>query len=417
VEYPGVAVTILAYRSKDTIRACIASVLHQDYRGEVVVRVREQAGDDEEYAILENIAQQASEHPEPESRSRDTVRGSPEPSLSRRGLVQGRRRIFISRGENLGFAAGHNALIRESEKGFVLCLNADAKLAQDFLSRTIPFFANPTIGALQGKLLRWDTQSGELLRGPQQLPVLDTTGLKPLRNRRIVNRGQGEEDRGQYDTVAPRDTRDDKSHSRDEVAGEIFGADGAAPLYRKATLEDVAIPYADFHSGGPDGDRDTEAGRRSRETLAGPLREYFDEDFFMYKEDVDLAWRFQWRGWKTLYIPEAIAWHARGSGDSTAHSAINIIRERRKLSPTAKYYAFANQRLMQIKNETCRGLLRDFLPWYAKEAGAWWFALLTEQRTVPAIFRIARLLPKMRKKRRWVMAHRKSGANPYRWFV
>ncbi|MBI4133998.1 MAG: glycosyltransferase [Candidatus Terrybacteria bacterium] len=415
MEYPGVAVTILAYRSKETIRPCIDSVLHQDYRGEIVVRVREQAGDNEEYAILENIAQRAGERPEPESRLRGAVRDSPEPSPSRRNLVQGRRRIFISRGENLGFAAGHNALIRESENDFVLCLNADATLAQDFLSRTIPFFANPMMGAVQGKLLRWDAQSGKLLYGPRQLPVLDTTGLKPLRNRRIVNRGQGEEDRKQYDTAAPRDTRDDKSRSRGEVAGEIFGADGAAPLYRKAALEDVAIPFSAFRKGRSDGDRIAEPG--SRGEAAGQFREYFDEDFFMYKEDVDLAWRFQWRGWLTLYVPEAVAWHARGSGDSAAHSAISIIRERRKLSPSAKYYAFANQRLMQVKNETCRGLLRDFLPWYVKEAGAWWFALLTERKTVPAIFRIVRLLPKMRKKRRWIMAHRKPSANPYRWFV
>ena len=39
--------------------------------------------------------------------------------------------------------------------------------------------------------------------------------------------------------------------------------------------------------------------------------EYFDEDFFAYREDADLAWRAQLLGWSCLYVPEAIARHGR----------------------------------------------------------------------------------------------------------
>ena len=64
----------------------------------------------------------------------------------------------------------------------------------------------------------------------------------------------------------------------------VFGASGAAALYRRAALEDVAYP------GG----------------------EVFDERFFAYREDADLAWRLQRRGWRCLYWPAARAFHARG---------------------------------------------------------------------------------------------------------
>ena len=64
----------------------------------------------------------------------------------------------------------------------------------------------------------------------------------------------------------------------------VFGASGAAALYRREALDDVAYP-------------------------AG---EVFDEAFFAYREDADLAWRLQRRGWRCLYWPAARAWHARG---------------------------------------------------------------------------------------------------------
>ena len=79
---------------------------------------------------------------------------------------------------------------------------------------------------------------------------LDTTGLRILRDRRVVSRGQEEIDTGQYDEP-----------------GYVFGADGPCPVYRRVALEDVRGPL-------PEG-----------------RWEYLDEDFFMYKEDGDLAWR------------------------------------------------------------------------------------------------------------------------------
>jgi GT2 family glycosyltransferase len=35
----------------------------------------------------------------------------------------------------------------------------------------------------------------------------------------------------------------------------------------------------------------------------------FDEDFFAYLEDVDLAWRARYSGWRCLYVPQARVLH------------------------------------------------------------------------------------------------------------
>ena len=59
---------------------------------------------------------------------------------------------------------------------------------------------------------------------------------------------------------------------------EVFGISGACPIYRKEALEDVKIN-----------------------------QEYLDEDFFAYYEDVDLAWRMQLRGWKSINTAKMLA--------------------------------------------------------------------------------------------------------------
>lgn len=373
-------ISVLAYKSKDTIAHCIASARNLSFEGTLEIRIREQGGDNEEFTLLQNIAD-----------------GDP--------------RITLTRGENLGFAKGHNLQIRESGTDFILCLNADALLKEDFLEHALPAFQDARVGAVQGKLLRWDTAHNAPATHPgSKRPVIDTTGLLPLRNRRIINRGQGEEDNGQYNAQE-----------------EIFGADGAAPVYRREALEDVTIPFSVFaaaqstNASPPNQDEPTSPETPSQDeptspSQGGQIGEYFDEDFFVYKEDVDLAWRMQWRGWKTMYVPEAIGFHARGSGESAARNPFAVLKERRKLSGLSKYYSFGNQRLMQIKNERIGALLKDVLPWSAKEVGAWGVALLTEKKTVPAIARMLQLMPRALKKRRFIQSRRKDEANPYQWF-
>ena len=355
MEKPTITITCLAYRSLSTTPLAVASAWNLDYAGPVEILIREQGSDPEELVALEQLASELG-------------------SASNRS-------ISVVEGENLGFAGGHNTLFRQAKGEFILALNADAVLQPDYLDKALAAFSDPQVGAVQGKLLRWDIQRQDSPVMRDGMAVIDTTGLLPLKNRRIVSRGMGETDRGQYDEP-----------------GEVWGADGAVPIYRKAALDDVAYPKA------------------TSDKRQATIPEFFDEDFFAYKEDVDLAWRLQWRGWKTAYVPTAVAWHGRGAGENAATDYRSIIAERKKISPLLKYYSFSNQRLLLYKNEDFGRYLRDLPKWIVKEVGAWGYALLFEGRALAAIWRTIRLLPAIHAKRKYTMSRRTEGANPYSFF-
>ena len=63
----------------------------------------------------------------------------------------------------------------------------------------------------------------------------------------------------------------------------------------------------------------------------------FDEDFFMYYEDVDLSFRAQLAGWKVRYTPKAIAYHKVGASSQ-------------KVPGFAVFNTFKNLPLVLIKN-------------------------------------------------------------------
>ena len=62
----------------------------------------------------------------------------------------------------------------------------------------------------------------------------------------------------------------------------VFGATAAAALYRRDMIEDISIQG-----------------------------EFYDPDFFIYREDADVAWRAQLMGWKCMYAPYARGYHVR----------------------------------------------------------------------------------------------------------
>ena len=275
-----------------------------------------------------------------------------------KGLTSKPELKIIFNQKNVGFAAGHNQGIKESQGEFILCLNQDVVLDKDFVKKAVEIFKkNNKLAAVQGKLLRQRT--------------IDTTGLIILKNRRIINRGQGQIDQGQFGKIE-----------------EIFGADGAAPVYRRKALEDIKVNG-----------------------------EYFDQDFFCYKEDVDLAWRMRLYGWKAIYQPAAVAWHWRGSGDSATRTPWGIVKERRKISQFSKYLSFKNQRLMQIKNELT-WLFFKHLPWIiAKEIAAWLYILLFERYTWSIVKSLFKQISRAWQKRKIIMNKKRIGNREMgRWF-
>jgi GT2 family glycosyltransferase len=180
-------------------------------------------------------------------------------------------------------------------------------------------------------------------------------------NQRHLDRGSGEIDMGQY-----------------ERREYVFGASGAAAFYRRAMLEDIQNRNG-----------------------------YFDESFFAYREDADLAWRAQWMGWRCLYVPEAKGYHVR-----------RVLPQKRAALPDAiNMHSFKNRFLLRIKNMDLGTYARFFVPITARDAAAIVYVLVREWSSLPGIFLLLKAFPSAWAARRYLKAHRRSSAREIRsWF-
>jgi GT2 family glycosyltransferase len=248
-------------------------------------------------------------------------------------------RLLLPR--NTGFSAAHNLAIGRSRGEFYLALNPDVCLSTRFVERLVGALqGDHSAGSACGKLLRADG-SGRL----------DSTGIFMLPTQRHLDRGADEVDCGQYD-----------------VCEYVFGASGAAALYRRRMLEDVKV-----------------------------LGEYFDEDFFAYREDADLAWRAQLYGWRCLYVPDAIAEHVR-----------HVTPERRsRLAAAINRSGVRNRFLLRFKNQPLASAVRFAIPTLWRDLQVLGYVVVREQSSLPAIAEAARLLPRMMAKRRVIMRKRR----------
>jgi len=208
----------------------------------------------------------------------------------------------IYNNENTGFAAAQNQALAQARGEWLFSMNPDVMLSPDFIATLVAAGESDLrIGAVCGKLLRW--RPGEAAERTQ---VIDSTGIYFLRNLRHLDRGSDELDRGQY-----------------EQQKYVVGATGAAALYRRKMVEDISV--------------------------AG---EFFDEDFFAYREDADVAWRAQLLGWRCVYVPRAVAWHVR-----------RVTPERfRELPELINRHSIKNRFLMRAKNLSLPLYLRLFGP-------------------------------------------------------
>jgi GT2 family glycosyltransferase len=201
-------------------------------------------------------------------------------------------KITLSKGENLMHSGGHNALIRKMTGEWYFCASNDMWYPKDFVSKMVTELQKPeysTFGSASPKLLRWDFKFAENDLEASKTKAIDSVGLGLTKCHKFIDVGQGEEDKGQYDSRT-----------------SIFGTSAAAGLYRKSALEDVAW---------------TNHVARERNVASGKVeKEYFDETLH-YKNDVDLAYRLQWAGHKCLFIPLAQVWHDRQASGHSAKSA------------------------------------------------------------------------------------------------
>ena len=161
---------------------------------------------------------------------------------------------------------------------------------------------------------------------------------------------------------------------------EIFGCSGALAIYKRETLDDCLIKTK-FNSNG----------------------EYFDEDFFVYKEDVDLAWRSRLFGWKSMLIVEAVAYHIRSAAGSEHTGLMDIIKNRKKQSFFARYYSYRNHLLLLLKNEMSKNFLNDFWQIKCFEIKKAVYVLMFEIRSVQAWWEILKMLPRILAKRKEII--------------
>ena len=259
--------------------------------------------------------------------------------------------------ENVGFAAAQNQGIRSTRSEWVLTLNPDLLMERDFVLRLLEAGElDPGAGAVCGKLLSIGA------------------GFEPLAERRIDSTGlfftptMRHFDRGWHHL-------DDGSYDRTEY---VFGACAAAALYRRQAIEDVSI-------GG----------------------DFFDPDFFAYREDADVAWRAQLLGWRCIYTPAAVGWHVRSV----------VPGERRSITPWINMHSVKNRFLMRIKNAT-PGLYRQcWLPMTLRDLIVVGGCLVMEPRSLPAFWRVAKCWPAMWARRTEIMRRRRvADADLLRWF-
>lgn len=161
---------------------------------------------------------------------------------------------------NTGFSVAVNAGIRAARGDYIALLNNDTIVDANWLKEMVrPLQEDKEIGSAGCKMLAYDNPS-----------LLDGAGDGYRRGGLPGRIGHREMDLGQFDQTRP-----------------ILGACGGAALYRRSMLDDIGL---------------------------------FDEDYFAYLEDVDIALRAQTRGYPSIYVPSAIMYHlgcgTTGSGYS-----------------------------------------------------------------------------------------------------
>ena len=258
----------------------------------------------------------------------------------------------LALGVNRGFAGGANAGIEASRGRFVLILNPDCRLDPGFcraLCGALDRQDAADAGSASGKIFRAE---GADLRATR---TLDSTGLIFTASGRHFDRDSGIPD--------PKNGR---------LAGEVSGVTGAAGFYRRAALDSVRISTGSF-----------------------------DEDFFLYREDADLALRLRSAGWRCLYVPEAVAFHRRR----------NLPERRRSMSQTANLHSVKNRFLLRINNSP----VEEFrtLPVLARDLVVLGACLTVERESLPAFGFLWKNRKRLRAKRREVRALRGSrGTRP-----
>ncbi len=287
-----VVVCIVTHDSEGDLRGCLESVGELRYRPLELVVVDCASGDDS-VGVVER------EHP-------------PEIPLVHRPLL-----------DNVGFAGGMNEALAQTDAPWVLTLNPDARPDPHYISRLLERAAQhpgARIGALTGRLTRPRNQA--------ETELLDACGMVLSPTWRHFDRGSGEPAEGRW-----------------TVADRVFGATGAASLFRRQALDDTAV----------DG-------------------EVFLSEFHSFREDAELCFRLQERDWDVLYEPAALCEHRRH----------NLPSRRRRMPPQVNMHSLKNRYLLRFYHQNGMNLLLTGIPALFRDLAAFAYVLLMERSSLAA---------------------------------
>lgn len=163
--------------------------------------------------------------------------------------------------KNTGFAKGNNIgifhALEDKNINYVVTLNNDTEAKENYIKSLVSCVkSNPRIGSVQPKVINFFE--------PQKI---DSAGL-------LISKDMGAIDRGVGKNVG--------DFQKEE---EIFGASASAALYSREALEKTKLAEGIF----------------------------FDNDYFAYYEDVDLAWRLRLAGFSSYFCPSAQVLHIHGA--------------------------------------------------------------------------------------------------------
>lgn len=257
-----------------------------------------------------------------------------------------RCRVVYNSG-NIGFAAAQNQAIAMANGDWVLTLNPDVLLWPNFIQGLVDAGQiDDRIGTVCGKL-RTIKSTYEF---PER-PLVDSTGIYFNPMLRHLDRGSQEVDNGHY-----------------LVNEYVFGATAAAALYRREMILDTSV----------DG-------------------EFFDADFFVYREDADVAWRAQLLGWQCIYTPQALGYHVRKV----------LPGNRRALPSIINMHSVKNRFMMRIKNISADLYKKNWFSITARDLIVIGCCLTREPTSLKAFWHVAKNWRRALEKRRAIMARKR----------
>lgn len=181
--------------------------------------------------------------------------------------------MFIQNHGNVGFAAGNNPGIKQAKGRYVVLLNSDTEVEPNVMKSMIAFMdAHPKAGAATCRLLLLDGTMDPACHRGFPTPWSAFTYYAKLEKLFPTSKLFGQYHQGYKDLTKP--------HEVDSISGAFF-------MVRREVIKEVGL---------------------------------LDEDFFMYAEDIDWAYRIKKTGWQIWFTPQVSVLHKKKqSGRSHAN--------------------------------------------------------------------------------------------------